>query len=102
MLAYSEDVQELVASVIADYNDLLTSGLTNFTSVNDDVTAQIIDTSVPFQTAIDDPTEYGAPNATCYNADGTSCLWYNNYHPGIAINELVAKDIASTWEGSFF
>ena len=102
MLEYSEDVQELEASVIAEYNDMLTSALTNFTSVNSGVTAQVIDTSIPFQTAIDDPTAYGAPNATCYDSDGTTCLWYNNYHPGIAINELVAEEIASTWEGSFF
>lgn len=98
----TSDVLDQEGSIITEYNDMLASGLANFTSVNNGVTAKLIDTSVAFQTAIDDPTAYGAPNATCYNSDGTSCLWYNNYHPGIAINELVAEEIATAWEGSFF
>lgn len=102
MLAYSDDVRDQEASIITAYNDMLASGLANFTSVNSGVTAKIIDTSIAFQTAIDDPTAYGAPNATCYNSDGVSCLWYNDYHPGVAINELVAEEIAAAWKGSFF
>ncbi|ROW04209.1 hypothetical protein VSDG_00939 [Cytospora chrysosperma] len=102
MLLESEDVRDQEASIITKYNDMLASELTNFTSVNNGVTAKLIDTSIAFQTAIDNPTAYGAPNATCYNSDGTSCLWYNDYHPGVAINELVAREIASAWEGIFF
>lgn len=102
MLVYSNDVRDQEASIITEYNDMLASGLANFTSVNSGVTAKIINTSIAFQTAIDDPTAYGAPNATCYNSDGTSCLWYNDYHPGIAINKLVAKEVAAAWEGIFF
>ncbi|ROW17097.1 hypothetical protein VPNG_01397 [Cytospora leucostoma] len=102
MLAYSDDVRAQEASIITEYNDALASGLANFSSVNSGVTAKLIDTSIPFQTAIDNPTAYGAPNATCYNSDGTSCLWYNDYHPGIAINKLVAEEIAAAWEGTFF
>ncbi|ROW03687.1 hypothetical protein VMCG_05353 [Cytospora schulzeri] len=102
MLVNSDDAQRQEASIITEYNDMLESGLANFTSMNSGVTAKLIDTSIAFQTAIDNPTAYGAPNATCYNSDGTSCLWYNDYHPGIAINKLVAGEIASAWEGSFF
>ncbi|KUI67717.1 Thermolabile hemolysin [Cytospora mali] len=102
MLAYSDDVRDQEATVIAEYNDLLASGLANFTSTNSGVTAKLIDTSIAFQTAIDNPTAYGAPNATCYDSDGTTCLWYNDYHPGIAINKLVAEEVATAWNGSFF
>lgn len=102
MLVYSDDVRAQEASIITEYNDALASGLANFSSANSGVTAKLIDTSIPFQTAIDNPTAYGAPNATCYNSDGTSCLWYNDYHPGIAINKLVAEAVATAWEGIFF
>lgn len=81
------DAQE--AAVIAEYNDLLASSLANFTSSNAGVTAKLVDTTTPFQTAIDDPQAYGAANATCYDDDGTSCLWWNNYHPGMASEYLI-------------
>lgn len=84
MLAYSADVQALEASIIAEYNGLLATNLQNFTTVNTGVTANIVNTTTPFQTVIDDPQAYGAPNATCYDDDGTTCIWYNDYHPGVA------------------
>lgn len=61
----------------------------------------IVDTAGPFNRALESPTAYGAPNATCYNSDGKSCLWFNDYHPGVAINELVAEAVADAWKGFF-
>lgn len=84
MLTYSDEVRAEEAVVIAQYNALLASNLANFTAANTDVTANIINTTIPFQTAIDDPQAYGAANATCYDDDGTTCLWWNNYHPALA------------------
>jgi phospholipase/lecithinase/hemolysin len=92
---------QLVAT-IDEYNTELAARLAAFSSKNTGVTAKIVDTAAPFNKAINNPTAYGAPNATCYNSDGTSCLWFNNYHPGIAINKLVAEAVAEAWEGSFF
>lgn len=74
----------LIAAAIAQYNAELASSLANFTLNNANVTANIVNTTTPFQTVIDDPTAYGAPNATCYDSDGTTCIWYNDYHPGVA------------------
>jgi phospholipase/lecithinase/hemolysin len=102
MLDESADARSQERTVIEEYNSLLASRLAAFKAANSGVTGVIIDTSVPFNTAIANPTAYGAPNATCYNADGASCLWFNNYHPGIAINKLVAEDVAKAWKGSFF
>lgn len=56
-----------------------------------------VDTQAPFNTAINNPTAYGAPNAVCYNANGVSCLWWNNYHPGQAIQKLVAQAAIAAW-----
>ncbi len=90
------------AIVIKQYNDLIASKLANFTTTNSGVTVKIVDTAVPFNTALGNPKAYGAPNATCYNSDGKSCLWFNDYHPGIAINKLVAAAVADAWKGAFF
>lgn len=84
MLDYSDDVRAQEATVIAAYNTLLASNLATFTASNAGVTAGIVNTTTAFQAAIDDPQAYGAANATCYDDDGTTCLWWNNYHPGIA------------------
>lgn len=60
------------------------SNLANFTSINSGVTAKLINTTISFQAVIDDPTAYGAANATCFDDDGTTCVWWNNYHPALA------------------
>ncbi|KAH8683699.1 hypothetical protein BGZ61DRAFT_357815 [Ilyonectria robusta] len=83
----------LLVSSIKLYNKLLSSGFHSFQAANRDITAKIIDTSLAFNRAIKNPKAYGAPNATCYNEDGVSCLWFNDYHPGIAIERLVASDV---------
>jgi phospholipase/lecithinase/hemolysin len=102
MLSQPADARALEASAIAQYNDLLTSRLVAFSAANPAVTGKVVDTSVPFDTAIDNPQAYGAPDATCYAADGNSCLWFNDYHPGVAINRLVAAAVAGKWRGMFF
>ncbi|PYI13176.1 cellulose-binding GDSL lipase/acylhydrolase [Aspergillus violaceofuscus CBS 115571] len=42
---------------------------------------------------LDDPTAYGFPDATCINDDGVSCIWWNNYHPGMKYHLLQAEDM---------
>jgi phospholipase/lecithinase/hemolysin len=118
-----------LSAAIASYNTLLASGLENF-KAGRNVTVKLVDTHVPFNEALDNPTEYGAPDATCYNADGVSCvsgqplrlpslsplsgkmnseltrwtspqLWFNDYHPGVEIQRLVGAQVAQTWGGFF-
>ena len=77
------------------FNGLLTAAAASFKSAHSGSTVYVYNTTTPFMTAIDNPTAYGAPNATCYNGDGVSCLWFNDYHPGQAIHNLVAQGIAA-------
>ena len=102
MLQRPADSRAEEAGVIKQYNDLLAARLATFATANPGVVAKIVDTAVPFNTALDNPKAYGAPNATCYSSDGKSCLWFNDYHPGIAINKLVAAAVADAWKGKFF
>lgn len=102
MLAQPVDSQKGEEASIAKYNDALAAGLAAFEAKNSGITAKIVDTAAPFNTALDNPTAYGSPDATCFNEDGKSCLWFNDYHPGIEINNLVAKAVADAWKGSYF
>lgn len=72
---------EQLVSAIAGFNELIASHLDEFTTANTGVTAKLVDTHVPFNTALDDPAEYGAPDATCYNEDGVSCVSPNPTWP---------------------
>lgn len=36
----------------------------------------------------------GLQNAGCYNSNLVSCLWWNDYHPGQAIQSLVAESVS--------
>lgn len=42
---------------------------------------------------LDSPKEYGFPNATCINNDGSTCIWWNNYHPTSKYHQLQARDM---------
>ncbi|GFF54188.1 probable 1,4-beta-D-glucan cellobiohydrolase C [Aspergillus udagawae] len=102
MLSQGTSATTAEAAVIAKYNNLIATYLANFKSKNSGVTATVVDTQAPFNKALDNPAAYGAANATCYNSDGTACLWFNDYHPGIAIHNLTAQAVASALKGSFF
>ena len=74
LLAEDETSQEELVAAITEFNNLLASNLATFTASNAGITAKIVNTSIPFNTAIADPQAYGAPNATCFDADGTTCV----------------------------
>lgn len=68
------DSGEQLVDAIANFNELIESSLEAFTTANTGVAAKLVDTHLPFNTAINNPEEYGAPNGTCYNEDGVSCV----------------------------
>jgi phospholipase/lecithinase/hemolysin len=102
MLAESAETQQAEAVSIGKYNTALATRLAAFKTKNSGITSKIVDTTGAFNTALDNPTAHGSPDASCYNEDGKSCLWFNDYHPGIEINRLVAEAVADAWKGSYF
>jgi phospholipase/lecithinase/hemolysin len=102
MLGQSTTAQQEEAYVESEYNSLLASRLATFMSANSGVTGKVIDTQTAFKTALNNPTAYGATDAKCYNSDGKTCLWFNDYHPGMAIHKLVAQAVQTAFKGSFF
>jgi phospholipase/lecithinase/hemolysin len=102
LVAQGQSATSQATKAIALYNSLLSHRLEDFKAAHSDVKTWLIDTSVPFDKALDAPTQYGAPDATCYNGNGNSCLWFNDYHPGVAIQKLVAEEVATTVGMPFF
>ncbi|GLA13817.1 hypothetical protein AnigIFM62618_011072 [Aspergillus niger] len=92
-LEQGEEVVKQHAEYLSVYNENLQGMVDDFTKKKGDVTTVLYD-SWSFMTKIlDDPTAYGFPNATCINDDGTSCIWWNNYHPGMKYHLLQAEDM---------
>ncbi|KAF7959751.1 hypothetical protein EAE96_001360 [Botrytis aclada] len=102
ILALNSTTQAEYASSIAAWNTLVKNTATAFQSQRSGTTVKLIDTSIPFNTAFSNPTAYGAPNAVCYNTNGVSCLWWNSFHPGQAVQKLVAAAFAGAYSGTFF
>ncbi|GLA37213.1 hypothetical protein AnigIFM63309_004094 [Aspergillus niger] len=92
-LEQGEEVVKQHAEYLSVYNENLEGMVDDFTKKKGDVTTVLYD-SWSFMTKIlDDPTAYGFPNATCIDDDGTSCIWWNNYHPGMKYHLLQAEDM---------
>lgn len=83
-----------IKAAVLHYNDLLAAGANAFIAANPGVYAKFIDVLPKFNLVLDAPTVYGAANSTCYNADGVSCLWWNDYHPGLVLQNGAADDVA--------
>ena len=81
MLGQSKEAQSTEAGVIKRFNALLADRLEAFVEGHEGSKGWIVDTQGPFNKAIDNPGKYGSKDATCYNSDGKTCLWYNDYHP---------------------
>ncbi|PQE19419.1 gdsl-like lipase acylhydrolase protein [Rutstroemia sp. NJR-2017a BBW] len=87
---------------ITTYNADLVTRLAAFKTANSGVTGTVFNTSASFWTALDNPSAYGATDTTCTNSDGKTCLWYDTYHPGQAIQKLVAQNFVKALTGVFF
>jgi hypothetical protein len=104
MLLESAADQQAMAAAITQFNNLLndetntlitTLGGNQFPASGLDTNfAQLVGTQIAFSFMIEDPTAYGAPNASCYNPDGTSCLWTDPYNPGQQLQSLVSSYVA--------
>ncbi|KAF2841470.1 carbohydrate esterase family 16 protein [Patellaria atrata CBS 101060] len=88
MLQQTKDAQQGEFEVIKRYNALLASRWSAFMAKNTGVMGAVVDTIEPFNAVLDK-----AKDPACYNSDGVTCAWWNDYHPGIAIHETVAKAV---------
>ncbi|KAJ5795763.1 CAZyme family CE16 [Penicillium psychrosexuale] len=81
------------ATWVRAYNSGLQSMISDFKSNHTDTTIVLYDTWSFMPKILDDPQAYGFPNATCFNKDGTSCIWWDHYHPGQNYHKLQAADM---------
>lgn len=65
-------------AAVKQYNDALKSRVATFKAANPQTKTYVVDTTVPFLKAIDNPKAYGADNATCFDESGIKCLWWND------------------------
>jgi phospholipase/lecithinase/hemolysin len=91
-------------AAVKQYNDALKSRVAKFAAANPQAKTYVVDTTVPFMKAIDNPKAYGADNATCFDESGTKCLWWNDvslilYVSGVASHYVLQKltELVPSW-----
>ncbi|KAF2147023.1 carbohydrate esterase family 16 protein [Aplosporella prunicola CBS 121167] len=76
---------------IKSYNEALETRFAAFKTAHSGAQGQVFNVTPTFNKVINDPTSYGATDATCQSGDGTSCVWTDTYHPGLKVHELLGK-----------
>ena len=76
---------------ITAFNQVLRNQANAFLSAHQGSRISFLNTSVPFDSVISNPQQYGVSNASCWNSDGHTCLWANDAHPGVAIHQAVGE-----------
>ncbi|KAH8680560.1 hypothetical protein BX600DRAFT_428553 [Xylariales sp. PMI_506] len=94
-LARNATAQAQMQGEVETFNSLLSQRFETFQQTNSHATAILLDTQPIFDTALNNPTEYGAADAECYNKNGVTCLWWNDFHPGQAIHALIAQAVVN-------
>ncbi|KAH8702045.1 hypothetical protein BGW36DRAFT_424337 [Talaromyces proteolyticus] len=64
------------------YNDGLQDMVNQFNKIHSNATVVLYDSWVLMTRVLGNPEEYGYQDATCMNEDGSSCIWWNDLHPG--------------------
>ncbi|KAL3469345.1 hypothetical protein BJX99DRAFT_265287 [Aspergillus californicus] len=90
-------VIEHLGAAIASWNAMLVAKTAAFKAAHPKAVVKIVDTQPVFNELLD----ADSVAANCWNADGVTCLWFNDYHPGLVIQDAVARAVAEAW-GSFF
>ncbi|KAJ6131395.1 hypothetical protein N7523_001855 [Penicillium sp. IBT 18751x] len=93
ILASGAQASEAHAAWVTAYNDGLYTMVKQFKRKHDDVETVLYDAWSFMTHVLDNPREYGYPNSTCIDDDGTSCIWWNNYHPGSKYHSLQAANM---------
>ena len=105
MPIHANDTTTFLADVNAkaqSWNSILSSRTQLFNSKHPRAKAAFLDIQPFFNTVLDNPTQYGAPDATCTNYNAVSCLWVDGLHPGQAIHKSVAAGVKALLDSSGF
>ncbi|KAI9375921.1 hypothetical protein BJX61DRAFT_531263 [Aspergillus egyptiacus] len=86
-----------LGAAIENWNTMLNDHVAAFASAHPDVLVKVTDTQPVFHEILDSDEEA----ANCWHEDGVTCLWFDDYHPGLVIQEAVAREVAAAW-GDFF
>lgn len=82
VLAKNETVRAAFAEYIIEYNAQLLNRTQAFTQKHSDAYAAYFDVNAFATSVLDEPKTWGFPDATCIDARGQKCVWWNNFHPG--------------------
>jgi len=91
MLSQPASAQALEKNVIADFNEQLSSAISQFQSTNSGVRTWLWDSNTAFSTVLANPTAYGFVDAVSFGNTGD--FWGNNYHPSSVAHQIWGREI---------
>lgn len=84
-------VKRLIESDTAIWNAELRNRVIMFRGAHPDAIMTVLAIAPAFQKVFDNPLDHAvSEDIHCENADGTSCAWWDYFHPGQAIHKEVA------------
>lgn len=86
--------QTAIVNLCTLFNSGLSSRATTFASTHKDITWRYYDPAPAFNRVLNNPSKYGLVNSSCQSSKGTTCPWWDHFHPAIRIHEQIAADIA--------
>ena len=68
--------QAKIAEAISQFNIAQNTTVSAFRAEHPAARVVYVDVQETFNKVLNDPTAYKAPNSSCFNSDGVSCLWW--------------------------
>ncbi len=111
---YSPNPNGQIAQLVQHYNDQLQKHVSDWTHTLPEIargnlSLTLLDTTPVWERVLENPTKYGAPNATCQallnyvqEGKGNGCLWQDLFHPGRVMNMEMGKAMKGVLEESRF
>ena len=68
--------QAKIAEAISQFNIAQNTTVSAFRAEHPAARVVYVDVQETFNKVLNDPTAFKAPNSSCFNSDGVSCLWW--------------------------
>ena len=92
--------QRLEKAMYEDFNDRLLEGVERFGREYGDAVPVLVDTVPLFNHVLDNPGDFGADDEFCYGGYDDGCIWADDFHPGRALHEYLARNVVETLNGT--
>jgi len=92
--------QMLEKVMYEDFNTRLRERFERFGREHGDAVPVLVDTVPLFNHVLDNPEDFGANDEFCYGGYDDGCIWADDFHPGRALHEYLARNVVKRLNGT--